>query len=194
MRRRLAITVFGLALAASFSVGMIFIGSSAVAQSQSENTGTFVWLIGMAPLPGGPAVSFAADGSSIEMSGLGLFSIGENGPPFITTIFGSYQTFDAANNPGPLKTWRMTRMEGYVDYGGITGPGGEDLRGGTLHAEVVLDGLGMGHITVDCQISVPPPENLVDGVQVRIGSLHFDDSTGAPATTVFVGCPQSPFC
>ena len=193
MRRRLATTVFGLALAASLSVGTIFTGSSAVAQSQSDNTGTFVWVIGP-PLPGGPPVSFAADGSRIEMSGLGLFSIGENGPPFITTLFGSYQTFDTANNPGPIKTWRMTRMEGYVDYGGVTGPNGEDLRGGTLHAEVVLDGLGMGHITVDCQISVPPPENLVDGVQVRIQSLHFDDSTGAPGTTVFVGCPFAPFC
>ena len=139
-------------------------------------------------------MSFAADGSSIEMSGLGLFSIGENGPPSITTLVGSYQTFDADNNLGPGGTWRMTRMEGYVDYGGITGPNGEDLRGGTLNAEVELDGLGRGHITVDCQISTPAPENLVDGVQVRIGSLHFDDSTGAMGTTVFVGCPLFPFC
>ncbi len=156
--------------------------------SASEQTGTFLWVFGTNFIPAfGPAVSLAKDGSRIEISGIGTFSIGE-GPPSVGTISGTFAIFDSPidGNLVASGNWTMERLRGYVDYGGI--PGAPVLRGGTLTAEIDLDGLGKGSLWIFCLNGTPPPSKE-EGVHVKIGSWHFDDITGAVlpvSPTIFV--------
>ena len=148
--------------------------------SASENTGTFNWFFGQDfPLfAAGPSVSLAQDGSRIEISGTGSFSIGE-GQKSISGG-GTFQIFDGSNNLVASGNWTMEHLRGYVDYGGAGF--NPDFRGGTLEAEIALDGLGKGSLWIFCLISTPPPPSKDEGVHVRIGPWHFDDSAAGGPT------------
>ena len=148
--------------------------------SASENTGTFDWFFGQDFPFGaeGPSVSLAQDGSRIEISGTGSFSIGE-GQKSISGG-GTFQIFDGSNKLVASGNWTMQHLRGYVDYGGAG-----NFRGGTLDAEIALDGLGKGSLWIFCLISTPPPPSKEEGVRVRVGPWHFDDiAPGGP--TLFI--------
>lgn len=149
--------------------------------SASENTGTFDWFFGSEfPLfAAGPAVSRAKkDGSRIEISGTGSFSIGEGKKS--VSGGGTFEIFDSSDNLVASGNWTMERLRGFVDYGGFPPPN-DDLRGGTLEAEIQLDGLGKGSLWIVCLIGNPPPSK-VEGEIVKVGPWHFDgiDPAGGP--------------
>lgn len=141
--------------------------------SASENTGTLDWFFGTDfPLGvSGPMVSLARDGSRIEISGSGSFSIGE-GPKSVSGG-GTFQIFDSGNDLVASGSWTMTHLRGFVDYGGFPPPD-DDLRGGTLEAEINLAGLGKGSLWIICLVGEPPPSKA-EGVLVKVGPRHFDD-------------------
>jgi hypothetical protein len=141
--------------------------------SASENTGTFDWFFGTAfPFfAAGPSVSRARDGSRIEISGSGSFSIGE-GPKSISGG-GTFQIFDSENNLVASGSWTATHLRGFVDYGGFPPPN-DDLRGGTLEVEINLAGPGQGSLWIICVVGEPPPSKS-EGVLVKVGRWHFDE-------------------
>ena len=148
--------------------------------SASEQTGTFLWFFGedIFLFTAGPAVSFAKDGSRIEISGIGPFSIGE-GPKSVSGG-GTFEIFDSSNTSVASGDWTMEHLRGWVDYGGLP----NNLRGGTLRAEIDLDGLGKGSLRITCLIGTPPPASLEledGGVQVKIGRRHFDQGPFSPS-------------
>lgn len=138
--------------------------------SASENTGTFDWFLF------GSSVSLARDGSRIEIGGSGSFSIGE-GPKDISGG-GAFQIFDGGNNLVASGNWTTTHLRGFVDYGGFPPPD-DDLRGGTLEAEINLDGLGKGSLWIVCLVGEPPPSKS-EGVLVKVGRWHFDEIVPSP--------------
>lgn len=146
--------------------------------SASENTGTFDWFFGIDFPFGvfGPSVSLAQDGSRIEISGSGSFSIGE-GPKGVSGG-GTFQIFDGGNNLVASGNWTMTHLRGFVDYGGFSPPD-DDLRGGTLEAEINLAGLGKGSLWIICLVGEPPPSKA-EGVLVKVGGWHFDEIVPSP--------------
>lgn len=166
------------------AVGILGVTAPASA-GESDNTGDFEWLFGedLDPLiepfgvgPFGDCVTVAKDGSRIESSGSGTFSIG-NGPKSVDGG-GTYTVFDPDDTSVASGDWTATHLRGYVDYGGS-----EDLpegwRGGKLTISVELDELGTGKVTIHCLIGDPPPTKE-EGVQVDVGSMHFHDSVEPP--------------
>lgn len=151
--------------------------------SASENTGTFDWFFGteFPFFATGPSVSHAKDGSRIEISGTGSFSIGE-GPKSVSGG-GTFEIFDSSDNLVASGNWTMEHLRGFVDYGGFPPPN-DDLRGGTLTAEIDLDGLGKGSLWIFCLVGDPPPSKE-EGVHVKVGRWHFDD-IGAFDPNIFI--------
>ena len=146
------------------------LGTVHEAAAASDNTGTFTWIIGnVGPVPvEGPDISMAADGSTLTITGFGQFTIGRGRKSI--SGGGDYTLKDAGGQVVDSGQWRMTRLGGYVDYGGD--PAALELRGGTLTAQVRLNGLGAGRIWIYCLLGSPPPTKH-EGIRVDIGSRHF---------------------
>jgi hypothetical protein len=175
------------------AVGLLSVPAPAVA-GNSDNTGTFEWLFGedLDPLldevegigPFGDSVTLAKDGSRIEISGSGTFTIGEGSKSIdgggTYTVFGPDDAVVASGD------WAATHLRGYIDYGEVDELP-EEWRGGKLTSSVELAGLGTGKLTVHCLIGNPPPSKE-EGVQVDVGAMHFHDSVEPPegGPTLFI--------
>jgi hypothetical protein len=169
-------------------VGLVLGGllaATAGAGAASKNTGSFQWVAGMEPVEG-PNVSVAADGSTLTLEGEGEFTVGD-GPPSISGG-GEYTLTDPAGNVVASGAWAMTHFEGFVSYGTFpelepVDPG--DPLGGTLRAQIELEGLGTGHIWLYCTIGTPPPPTKPEGVRVDIGRWHFEPAGEEAGQTIF---------
>ncbi len=160
----------------------LLVATPGVVGAASTNTGTFQYLVGEA-LGGefGPAIASTSDGTSLEMSGNGSFSIG-NGPKQVSGG-GTYVVRDVDGMEIASGSWTLTQLGGFVNWGCVV-VDGENFCTGQLRAEVSLDGFGAGRIWITCLGPEAPP-SAEGGVRVNVGPVHFDEI--APGSgTVFV--------
>ena len=135
-----------------------------------DNHATYLFLVGVDPLEG-PDVTAAPDGSTVSLSGTGMFTAG---PHNTASGSGSYTITDASGNTVASGTWTVTGILGFVDYGSaIPQELPESFHGGQLELGVTLSGLGDGVLTLFCVLGTPPP-GKGEGISLILGQgLNF---------------------
>lgn len=131
------------------------------AGAESTSHGTWGWKVGVTtPF----ATAEAPDGSTISMSGTGMFTAG---PGSMASGGGTYM-----KSNGETGTWKATGLDSFVSYGpAVAGFPIAGATGGEAKLRVTLSNGQDGTLTIFCVVpgSQPPPSRM-EGIQVILGS------------------------
>jgi hypothetical protein len=162
--------------------GLLVLSPSQMEAQQKANHDTYQFVAGVVPIVEGPDTAVAPNGSTLTLTGSGMFKAGPNKG---ASGGGDYTITNSAGNTVASGMWTVTGILGFVDYGPATPQGlPASLHGGKAKLRVSLAGFDNGVLTINCLLGTPPPSNE-EGITLVLGQGgNFKTSTGGQ--TVFI--------
>jgi hypothetical protein len=147
-----------------------------------ENHDTYQFVAGIVPIVAGPDTAIAPSGSTVTLTGSGMFKAG---PDKTASGGGNYTIKDSTGSTVASGIWTVTGILEFVDYGPAIPQGlPASLHGGMAKLRVSLAGFDDGVLTITCLLGTPPPSKM-EGITLVLGQGgNFNTSTGGE--TVFI--------